>query len=156
MIFGDLDFWLIVLMISSLVLFLETAVLVRSLVVSRKVCWRYSIVAIPLAVSIWSLLVLMNIYNVYGMLPPPGIHWDFAVYYRVHMTIEDAVRMCQVQVGIAAGVFVFVLLLERVLGLKYIPSVSAQGGHLSPKVMYQAVMHQNEQVGYAGARHRLY
>ncbi|HJT57194.1 MAG TPA: hypothetical protein VJ761_11915 [Ktedonobacteraceae bacterium] len=156
MIFGDLDFWLIVLMISSLVLFLETAVLVRSLAVSRKASWRYSIVAIPLAVSIWSLLVLMNIYNVYSMLPPRGIHWDFALYYRVHMTIEDAVRMCQVQVGIAAGVFMFVLLLERVLGLKYVPSASSQSSYLSPAAMYQAVMHQNEQNGYARARHRLY
>lgn len=151
MIFSGLDAWSVILALCSVVMLIEGAIIIRSLVVFRRAPWRFIIAVIPLAVGLWSFLVAINAPNVYSMIPSTQLHWALGLYNYAHAIIDGAIRACQIQVGITAAVFALVLLLERVFGVKYAPSLTSQGGHPSP-----VMMHQYEATRHAREHYRVY
>ena len=126
MVFYDLSFWLVTLTLCAFALFVETAGLVRGFFVERQAIWKSSLILLPLAVSAWSFLVAIGIWNVYNQFPPTGLHLSPAVYHYMRMMITQAIAVCQLQVSIVVAVFILMLFLERKLHLRYVTFLTPQ------------------------------
>lgn len=113
--------WAILLMLCALVLFAEAAGTFQALLATRQARWRFFLVLIPLAASIWS---FTNGAQALGLLEntshPVDIHLTASLYLALKEQLKTATENYQIQVGIAGGAFIFSLLLEKVFHMPYV------------------------------------
>ncbi len=116
----ELTAWSTLLMFCSLVLFIEAISLARALSDSQRDSGRFFLWLIPLAVSMCSIMVALLGVTLLSNLPAPFVHMSFSIYQHIRSVLRTALELCQIQVGISIAVFILLLFLERMLGIRYI------------------------------------
>jgi|GEM_PF-4754513 len=114
-----INLWMTILMLASLILFIEAAALVRSLLRQRRSWWQYLLILLPLSVSIQSFAVAQQTPR-FTSIPPIPV--TLAYYLAWEASFRPAIAHEQFQTALAVGVFVITLVVERMLHLRYIPS----------------------------------
>jgi hypothetical protein len=114
MIFNDPIFWSFIVTMCSIALLTEAALLFHVLFVTRQRLWRYPLVIIPVAVSIWSYAVAFDTSNKSEYLSLV-IHLQL-IFGRNHGLKEIAAHLdlvCQHQAVITISVFATMLIIRR-------------------------------------------
>ena len=110
--FNNIYIWPLILVLCSLALFVEVALLVHVLVSTRQAFWRYLLVVIPLAVSALSFAVAWNTLNLYENLSNLT-HLDPTLYHMIKAMLSQAISASQIQAGITVAIFIAMQFVER-------------------------------------------
>lgn len=117
---NDLQTWSFILIVCAFVLFVQSLLVLRTLILMRPFPLRLlPIVLIPLVISIWSFVVSLGGYNATSLLPPPHMHLTVAMYLSYENAIEQAVIVRQILTGFTVIVVAIFALFER----KMLPTV---------------------------------
>ena len=120
-IFPDLLGWSSLLMLCSLLLFIEASGMFRALLATRQARWRFFLVLIPLTASIWSFANGAQALGPAESITHMGdLRLSTSYYLALSDKISMAIENCQLQTGIAGGAFIFSLLLEKVFHMPYV------------------------------------
>ena len=118
---SDLQIWSFILTVCAFVLFIQTLLVLRTLILMRPFPLRFlPFILIPLAISIWSFIVSLSDYDVASLLPPPNISVSPAVYQQYENAIAQAVITRQFLTGFTVIIITILALFER----KMLPTVS--------------------------------
>jgi hypothetical protein len=113
-------FWSFILTVCAFVLFVQTLLVVRTLILMRQPPILYLlIVLIPLSISIWAFVVSLSGYDATLLLPPPHIHLIAAMYQPFKNAIAQAVIAHQIMTIFVVIVIVMLAVFER----KMLPTV---------------------------------
>jgi hypothetical protein len=116
---NDVQTWSFILIVCAFVLFMQTLLVLRTLILMRPFPLRFlPIILIPLAISVWSFVVSLSGYDVTSMLPP-HIHVSVAMYQLYENAITQAVIARQILAGFTVIIIVIFALFER----KMLPTV---------------------------------
>ncbi|HVB22227.1 MAG TPA: hypothetical protein VNG51_09805 [Ktedonobacteraceae bacterium] len=117
---SDLQIWSFILTVCAFVLFIQTLLVLRTLILMRPFPLRFlPFILIPLAISIWSFIVSLSDYDVASLLPPPNISVSPAVYQQYENAIAQAVITRQFLTGFTVIIITILALFER----KMLPTV---------------------------------
>lgn len=117
---NDLQTWSFILIVCTFVLFVQTLLVIRTLILMRQPPVRYLlIVLIPLAISIWAFVVSLSGYDATSLLPPPHIHLTVAMYQPFKNAIAQAVIAHQIMTVFTVIMIVMLAVFER----KMLPAV---------------------------------
>lgn len=117
---SDLQIWSFILTVCAFVLFIQTLLVLRTLILMRPFPLRFlPLILIPLAISIWSFIVSLSDYDVASLLPPPNISVSPAVYQQYENVITQAVITRQFLTGFTVIIITILALFER----KMLPTV---------------------------------
>lgn len=109
----DLQTWSFILIVCAFVLFVQTLLVLRTLIFMRPFPLRFlPIVLIPLAISICSFVVSLNSYTVIPLLPPPNIRLTAAMYQPYENAITQAVIAHQILTGFTVVIIAILALFE--------------------------------------------
>ncbi len=109
---NDLQTWSFILIVCAFVLFIQTLLVLRTLILMRPFPLRFlPIIFIPLAISIWSFVVSSIGYDVASLLPP-HVHVSAATYQQYENAITQAVIARQILTGFTVIVIVLFALFE--------------------------------------------
>lgn len=110
--FNDVQTWSFILIVCAFVLFVQTLLVLRTLILMRPFPLRFlPIILIPLAISIWSFVVSLSGYDATSLLPP-HIHVTLAMYQVYENAITHAVIARQILTGFTVIVIVILALFE--------------------------------------------
>jgi len=126
-IISDLLIWSSLLLLCSLILFIEAVGIFRALLAMRQARWRFFLVLIPLTACIWSFTIAVKELSVQESFYRPYAHMSLAFYSELLSNGSMAIENCQLQVGIVAGIFILSLFLEKVFRMQYIPFMRHAG-----------------------------
>ena len=118
---NDVQTWSFILIICSFVLFVQTLLVIRTLILMRRLPLLFlPIVLIPLAISIWSFVVSLSGYSDIASLQPPlHIHVSMATYQPYENAITQAVIARQIMTAFTVIIIALLALFER----KILPTV---------------------------------
>ena len=117
---NDLQIWTFILVVCAFVLFIQTLLVLRTLILMRPFPLRFLLLTlIPLAVSIWSFILSLSDYDVASLLPPPNIPVSSAMYLRYEHAISQAVITRQFLTVFTVIIIAVFALFER----KMLPTV---------------------------------
>jgi len=117
---GDIQTWSFILIVCAFVLFVQSVLVLRTLLLMRPFPLRLlPIVLIPLVISVWSFVLSLSGYNATSLLPPSHIHLTVAMYLSYENAIEQAVITRQILTGFTIVVIAIFALFER----KMLPTV---------------------------------
>lgn len=106
--------WTFILTVCAFVLFVQTLLVIRTVLLARLALLRYGVVIIvPLAMSIWGFIVSLGGYQSLSLLPPSGIHITPAVYAAYQSAIAQAVTHCQIMTALIVLFIIALALFER-------------------------------------------
>jgi hypothetical protein len=116
-------FWSFILTVCAFVLFVQTLLVIRTLVLMQQSPMHYlrclPIVLIPLVISIWAFVVSLSGYDATTLLPPPHVHLSTAAFQAFKNAIAQAVIAHQVMTVFTAIMIVILAVFER----KMLPAV---------------------------------
>lgn len=116
---NDVQTWSFILIVCAFVLFVQTLLVLRTLILMRPFPLRFlPIIFIPLAISIWSFLVSLSGYDAATLLPP-HIHVSVTMYQLYENAIAQAVIARQILTGFTVIIIVIFALFEN----KMLPTV---------------------------------
>ncbi|MEO8971629.1 MAG: hypothetical protein ABI406_08535 [Ktedonobacteraceae bacterium] len=117
---NDLQTWSFILIVCAFVLFVQTLLVLRTLILMRPFPLRFlPIILIPLAISIWAFVVSLGGYDATSLLPPPHIHVSVAMFQPYENAITQAVIARQILTGFTVVIIAILALFER----KMLPTV---------------------------------
>ena len=118
---NDVQTWSFILIICAFVLFVQTLLVMRTLILMRRFPLLFlPIVLIPLAISIWAFVVSLSGYSDIASLQPPlHIHVSMATYQPYENAITQAVIARQIMTGFTVIIIALLALFER----KILPTV---------------------------------
>ena len=116
----DLTVWSILLMFCSLVLFIEAISFARALSDSQRDSRRFFLFLILLAVSMCSIMLAVHTAALASTIPLPLAHVSMSTMQYIRSVFRTTLEVCQIQVGISIAVFILMLLLERMFGIRYV------------------------------------
>jgi hypothetical protein len=123
MTYNDLQTWSFILIVCAFVLFVQSLLVVRTLILMRQSPVRFLpyllIVLIPLAISIWVFVVSLSGYDATSLLPPPHIHLTAAAYQSFENAVTQAVMTHQIMTVFVVIMIVMLAVFER----KMLPAV---------------------------------
>ena len=121
--YNELQTWSFILIICAFVLFVQSLLVIRTLILMRQPAMRFLphllIVLIPLAISIWAFVVSLSGYDATSLLPPPHIHLTAAMYQPFENAITQAVIAHQIMTVFTVIMIVMLAVFER----KMLPAV---------------------------------
>lgn len=123
MTYNDLQTWSFILIVCAFVLFVQSLLVVRTLILMRQSPMRFLpyllIVLIPLAISIWAFVVSLSGYDATALLPPPHIHLNATMFQPFKNAIAQAVIAHQIMTVFTVIMIVMLAVFER----KMLPAV---------------------------------
>ena len=116
--FNDPIFWSFIVTICSIALLTEASLLFHVLFLTRQRLWRYLLITIPVAVSLWSFAVAFDTSNKFEYFSLVfHIQLNFGINHGLReLTKELAahlVLVCQLQAVITISVFATMLIIRR-------------------------------------------
>ena len=121
--YNDLQTWSFILIVCAFVLFVQTLLVIRTLVLMRQSPIHYLryllIVLIPLGISTWAFVVSLSGYDATSLLPPPHIHLTAAAYQPFENAVTQAVIAHQIMTVFVVIMIVMLAVFER----KMLPAV---------------------------------
>jgi len=118
--YNDLQTWSFILIICAFVLFVQTLLVVRTLILMRQPPVRYLLVIpIPLAISIWAFVVSLSGYDATSLLPQTRTHVNAAMYQPFENAVTQAVIAHQIMTVFVVIMIVMLAVFER----KMLPAV---------------------------------
>lgn len=112
--FNDPIFWSFIVTMCSIALLTEASLLFHVLFVTRQRLWRYLLVIIPVAVSIWSFAVALDTSNKSEYLSLlMHRQLDFGIYHGLKEIAARLVLAYQLQAVITISVFIAMLIIRR-------------------------------------------
>lgn len=121
--YNDLQTWSFILIVCAFVLFVQTLLVIRTLILMRQPPVRFLpyllIVLIPLAISIWAFVFSLSGYDATSLLPQTRTHVNSAMYQPFENAITQAVIAHQIMTVFTVIMIVILAVFER----KMLPAV---------------------------------